>query len=290
MQLQRARVERALRDQLEQRRVATKALQASEPLPDFDLVDVLQKALVLVQSTAAPPSTDADVAANLSDAADSFDENTFYSSNFSTPLSHQVSRLPNENETEAEAMAGSEDSRIHEVSDSEPELVHIAVAQASQVSGPIIPTGPRASPPRQHPPEAAAHLPKNPNLPPRPPSPLGKYNPSHFSHAAGILLGISSQESGEASGSGDSGNTDNEQVTGRRHHPASNQPHGRDGPLRVDSPLVRSHDLSPVAPQPSPHLFFGYVETAARPGTRLASSPRSPSPSCRAQEEPIYRV
>src|ERR1700722_3918033 len=57
IQLQRHRLERALREQVEQRRLSLKAsLQTSESLPDFDLSDVLSKALTIVH-----PSTAADV-------------------------------------------------------------------------------------------------------------------------------------------------------------------------------------------------------------------------------------
>ena len=79
MQLQRQRLERALRDQIEKQRIATKAaLQTSESLPNFDISEVLAKAQALVH-----PSTQAEVQPAMADdtaASDSFDENTFYSS------------------------------------------------------------------------------------------------------------------------------------------------------------------------------------------------------------------
>jgi len=80
IQLQRQRLERALRDQLDHQRLLAKAmLQTSESLPDFDLADVLSKALTIVHPSAAvEPSVDAS-------ASDSFDENTFYSSQHDTP-------------------------------------------------------------------------------------------------------------------------------------------------------------------------------------------------------------
>lgn len=83
MQLQRQRIERALREQLEQQKLATKALlQTSESLPNFDISEVLSKALAIaLPSTAAEdPSAGA-----RSSASDSFDENTFYSSQHDTP-------------------------------------------------------------------------------------------------------------------------------------------------------------------------------------------------------------
>ena len=84
MQLQRQRLERALREQIEQQRLSTKAsLQTSESLPNFDLSEVLSQALAIVQ----PPTTaeaEPSVGAR-SSASDSFDENTFYSSQHDTP-------------------------------------------------------------------------------------------------------------------------------------------------------------------------------------------------------------
>jgi hypothetical protein len=82
MQLQRQRLERGLRDQIEHQRLETKALlQTSESLPSFDLTEVLSKALAIVH-----PSIPADVEPSLdASASDSFDENTFYSSEHNTP-------------------------------------------------------------------------------------------------------------------------------------------------------------------------------------------------------------
>jgi hypothetical protein len=81
IQLQRQRLERALREQIEQQRLATKALlQTSEALPNFDLSEVLSRALEIVH-----PSASAEVASVDTSASDSFDENTFYSSQHDTP-------------------------------------------------------------------------------------------------------------------------------------------------------------------------------------------------------------
>jgi hypothetical protein len=84
IQLQRQRLERALREQIEQQRITAKALlQTSESLPNFDISEVLSKALAIVH-----PSTTADAEPSVgvrSSASDSFDENTFYSSQHDTP-------------------------------------------------------------------------------------------------------------------------------------------------------------------------------------------------------------
>ncbi|KAL6881011.1 hypothetical protein J3F83DRAFT_720678 [Trichoderma novae-zelandiae] len=91
IQLQRQRIERSLRDDIEQRR-ASKQVQA-EPVIEFDLSDVLAKALTLVQATTIPFSANGDLSANHEAASDSFDDNTFYSSKHDTPESNLTSRV-----------------------------------------------------------------------------------------------------------------------------------------------------------------------------------------------------
>lgn len=88
IQLQRQRLERSLRDQIEQQNVARKALlQTSESLPNFDLSEVLSKALAIVHpATTAEAEVSADPSVRPpSTASDSFDENTFYSSQHDSP-------------------------------------------------------------------------------------------------------------------------------------------------------------------------------------------------------------
>lgn len=78
IQLQRQRVERVLREQLEQRKLeARQKASAQEARPDFDVTDVLNKALEIVKPL--PPS-DIHGANGTTVPSDSFDENSFYSS------------------------------------------------------------------------------------------------------------------------------------------------------------------------------------------------------------------
>ncbi|KAL1868963.1 hypothetical protein VTK73DRAFT_3424 [Phialemonium thermophilum] len=121
IQLKRARIERVLKEQVEQRRAPTKAsLQATEPLADFDLADVLSKALALVQSTSATAAQSADDTVANASSSDSFDDNTFYSSQHDTPdLSHSSPR-PND----------SEDDQMRDSSPYEPVLDPSPVAPA----------------------------------------------------------------------------------------------------------------------------------------------------------------
>ncbi|TDZ16607.1 hypothetical protein Cob_v010530 [Colletotrichum orbiculare MAFF 240422] len=85
IQLRRQRLERALRDEVDQRRASQKASSQSEPLVDLDLSDVLSKALTLVQATSSLPANITLAAANNSAASDSFDENSYYSSQHNSP-------------------------------------------------------------------------------------------------------------------------------------------------------------------------------------------------------------
>ncbi|KAJ4270054.1 hypothetical protein NW762_001727 [Fusarium torreyae] len=112
LQLQRQRLERALRDEVEQRRVASKSAAQGEPTLDFDLNEVLTKALKLVQITAGPDPTAAADATNLDNASDSFDDNTFYSSQHNTPSSVLTSRVRNE----------SEEARVPDTSEPQPPM------------------------------------------------------------------------------------------------------------------------------------------------------------------------
>ncbi|KAL2219561.1 hypothetical protein M432DRAFT_611926 [Thermoascus aurantiacus ATCC 26904] len=79
IQLQRQRVERVLRDQLEQKRLeARQRAAAQEAKPDFDVSDVLTKALEIVKPV--PPPSDIHGANGNAVPSESFDENSFYSS------------------------------------------------------------------------------------------------------------------------------------------------------------------------------------------------------------------
>ncbi|BCR88182.1 uncharacterized protein ACHE_40746A [Aspergillus chevalieri] len=78
LQLQRQRVERVLRDQLEQKRLESRQKAAMQDAkPDFDVSDVLNQALELVKPASVNDISTSNVAGAPSD---SFDENSFYSS------------------------------------------------------------------------------------------------------------------------------------------------------------------------------------------------------------------
>ncbi|KAK8011294.1 hypothetical protein PG990_010259 [Apiospora arundinis] len=112
LQQQRQRIEKTLKEELEHRRTASKTTQPAEQEADLDLPDILAKALTLVQATAPP--ADAELAANSSASSDSFDNNTFYSSQHDTPEPFPSS---------PRAHSASEDVPMRETTTSAPEYV-----------------------------------------------------------------------------------------------------------------------------------------------------------------------
>ncbi|MCJ1404509.1 hypothetical protein MMC11_007735 [Xylographa trunciseda] len=76
--LQRQRIERALEEQMQQKRQGNRQrISEQEALPDFDVSEVLSQAQQLVKPIAATESVGAN---GIASSSDSFDENTFYSS------------------------------------------------------------------------------------------------------------------------------------------------------------------------------------------------------------------
>lgn len=235
MQLKRQRLERDLKEQLEQRR------KAPEQLPELDVADIYAKALSAVHATPAR-STD-DTAANASASSDSFDDNSFYSSRHDTPESNMASRLPNE----------SEDEELREGSPYEPELdpepvVPVGQAQPAALppSEPIPPSGPS----QQRPQPIAVAAPGVPTAP--------KVVVPGLSIGASVSTKPPAQPavpvaSGALeSGSEESATTGTDQASNAQDLRWVNERLlNREALARNPSPLVRAHDLSPVAPQPT---------------------------------------
>ncbi|KAG8425378.1 hypothetical protein J3458_002083 [Metarhizium acridum] len=96
LQIQRQRLERAIKEEVEQRRAAKNS--PAELIPDLDLSDVLARALVLAQTTSAPITHGENLTANAETTSDSLDDSTFYSSRHDTPESHLTSRIRNQSE------------------------------------------------------------------------------------------------------------------------------------------------------------------------------------------------
>ncbi|KAJ2896037.1 hypothetical protein MKZ38_005922 [Zalerion maritima] len=220
IRLQRQRIEVELKQEVEQRRGK---LQSLDEMPDFDLSDVLIKALARVQAAALPALADKNnnntaAATNASPSSDSVDDNTFYSSQHDTPESSKSGRQHHPD---------NEDVQMLDDSNYEPHIFDKPV--------PPIPTIPQGSATQR-------------------PSGLRQFTMSGalIPQVAQIpqqaIEVRSSQESGEASGSRDTNSNGTD-------HNADRQNLGRRGLQPAFEPqeprLVRSVDLSPVAPQPS---------------------------------------
>lgn len=255
IQLQRQRLERTLREELDQHRAATKSSHATEALADFDLKDVLIKALQLVQSTATPQTdANANLAANVSGAeSDSFDDNTFYSSKHDTPDSHRTHHIRSE----------SKDEPIHDSPHYEPPMNISSMPIPAQF--PVVAT-PSSTFMNAH--ATSQHQQCQPRVSTiasihrnftSDSMPYGRLPDNIESGRADTRGGvpmqkISSDESGEASRSGDSGPQDSQQASHQqRLEPATQQllQQAFEEQRTSHNPMFRGHNLSPIAPQPS---------------------------------------
>ncbi|KAK3338366.1 hypothetical protein B0H65DRAFT_320409 [Neurospora tetraspora] len=250
IQLQRQRIERSLREDVEQRRVSQKgALQPSEQPADFDIANVLAKALVLVQANAA--QTTDDTVANASASGDSFDDNTFYSSQHGTPDSHhQLARVPTE----------SEDEQMRDGSPYEPELDLEPVAVPAEQPKPALPSAPAAPTnlPIANAQQQQVHSASSSAT--SVPQPFNVNVPGTSSAATSVSRAarqfppseaVSSRDSGPASRSEESTHTGKERGGGSRDLSRVNEQLLRQALGPEGSPVVRAHNLSPFAPQPS---------------------------------------
>ncbi|KAK1755757.1 hypothetical protein QBC47DRAFT_381184 [Echria macrotheca] len=245
LQLHRQRVERALKEQLDQRRVSQRSsIQAPEQLAEFDVGDIMKRAMVLVQSTSAQPTDDA--AANGSASSDSFDDNTFYSSQHDTPSSNNIARLPNESEDEEMRDDG---SPYEPELDPEPPvpsgLLQSSVAQPHKLLQSVL-FQQRQQQFGSSTPDSTAALSQSANIVPG----LSSEATSSSQQYRHFHTGAGSLESGTGSRS-ESGNTGKEQNTDSRALSRVNERLINHASGQQESPVVRAHDLSPVAPQPA---------------------------------------
>ncbi|TFB03784.1 hypothetical protein CCMA1212_004653 [Trichoderma ghanense] len=251
IQLQRQRIERSLRDDIEQRR-ASKQVQA-EPVIEFDLSDVLAKALTLVQATTISFSANGDLSANHEAASDSFDDNTFYSSKHDTPESNLTSRVRHSSD---EAM-GTGDQRPSLPRSHASTSYGNIVASSASVNGHHA-AGPPSRPSTQVP--AAAPAPAPVPAPAPAPAPVP---PLVTTAAASRPQQVRVPGLQILANSGISPATQGPAITARtepvRQLQTETEESG-DSALQYDParpalppqpPVVRNHDLIPVAPQPA---------------------------------------
>ncbi|CCF35980.1 hypothetical protein CH063_01413 [Colletotrichum higginsianum] len=257
IQLQRQRLERALRDEVDQRRASMKAWAQSEPLADFDLSDVLSKALTLVQAAASSSTTaklaTAAAAANTSAASDSFDENSYYSSQHNSPDSSLRSpRAGNDSDAAAQTYMS---SAANQPLEGQAQVQANRTAQAGQP-----PSLPHASATHPQQGQASNSTPSHTRSAPFRIDAALEYsrNPSvgttqRTEGGDNTRVSTSGGGSGNASRSEESGGMDLD-GSADRSVPAAGQQQLRESMLaRQPSPLiqVRAPNISLLAPQPS---------------------------------------
>lgn len=253
IQLQRQRVERSLKEQLEQHRGPKRA---SRQLAELDVADILAKAMSLVLATPLAQPTD-DTAANVSASNESADDDTFYSSRHDTPESNMVSRIPNE----------SEDEEMREGSPYEPELDLSPVVPQPQPA--ILPPSAAASQPQQQ---------LNSGMQAQSASASGVAVPGlsigassstrvHVPQAPAAFAAVQQGSGGRSEDSTQTGSTQ----MGGSHDLARVNERLLNQTLVRDPPLVRGHDLSPLAPQPT-HILPSAIASESQLGAAESSS------------------
>ncbi|KAK3987829.1 hypothetical protein QBC44DRAFT_294223 [Cladorrhinum sp. PSN332] len=214
IQLQRQRLERSLKDEIEQRRI-----KASDQMAELDVADIWAKALTLTQDTLARPTDEPEPAANTSAASDSFDDNTFYSSQHGTPDSQMAARIP---------IPSDDDDEMRDASPYEPQF------DPEPAVGPVYADQPIPGVnTQQKQPEINTSAPAAPFTIP------GVTVPGLSLGAVDNLRAYGHPHESGNTGSGQPSDLArvNERLLGRN---LGQQP----------SPLIRGHDLSPIAPQP----------------------------------------
>jgi hypothetical protein len=228
IQLQRQRLERSLRDEIEQHRV----LRHTEPV--IDLSDVLAKALTLVQATATPFAANRGLTAN--SASDSFDDNTFYSSQYETPESNLTSRV--RRSTDEVMMIDDPRQPQSRPRESTNSGGHVATPlrnypAAGSSSQPSYQAQAQAQAPIAN---ATASRPEKQQVPGLVHIHANSGNPSVTTHGPATATGIQPDRLVE---------------TGHRRPEVSVPQFDRSQPVQPLPPLIRNHDLIPVAPQPA---------------------------------------
>ncbi|OAA32299.1 hypothetical protein AAL_01631 [Moelleriella libera RCEF 2490] len=260
LQLQRQRLEQALRKEVEQRRSAKAAL--SEPTSDLDLSDVLAKALTLVRATMTR-HTDGEGTKVDDNASDSLDASTFYSSRHDTPESHLTSRLCDKSDDVPDTNPVTRDTRPGE-----------SLHQANQQGPPRAPT-----PAAQKKPTVISSQPLTIEMAAQ----VASANP--LAPQISIVPGLNNyvQTPAQPLGVGnppDGGDLIRPNDAHRHNAPAarpdipslaSQSANDTRATSHPPSPLIRNHALQPVAPQPTNPTSIRAL-TAASPAIHEESS------------------
>ena len=227
---QRARVEAELRAQ------ASHAGKQRPGESDFLVDEVLQKARRLEKLFTPPPLAISDItAAGKTAPSDSGDDDTFYSSKFNTPEFGLAARIP--------AASDHDDVSMHDSSDYEPELD--TVPSPKPTAQPLDLRGQQSVPAQQEANPAAA--------------PFSQMSSEAATQILASLVALQAQNATQAVPIPP---PSFQSSTGQRPWQGSSTI-----PPGPPAPVIRTHDLSPVAPQPE-HI------SALAVGTHLPEGPR----------------
>ena len=273
LKLERDKLERALKEEVDQqKRYKFNAAQVESPRDELDVSDIFAKAQALVQAAAAPSvSATANVTNAAADGDSSFDENDYYSSRHETLESRDSGAEQSEPVEAAGADLKMTDKRA--APPAAPGQVGVFQQQP--------PTGPRAD--GYHPPQPARlplpHPPSVPQLPQNPPTsntepqsdiggtnggtPDGRSRQTKALRRSQRLRNMQdSLESGEATQSDTSARLDMYQNPAQQSaSEVEPMEHHRRAP-----PLIRSHNLTPVAPQAAHVSSLVAASSAMVPG------------------------
>lgn len=243
IQLQRQRIERTLRDQVEKQKIeATRQTLAQDANPDFDVASVLEKALEIAKPV---EPTDVQRANRNTTASDSFDENSFYSSR--APDSPQdgdlrpASPLPEHQAHPMEIDDLDADAPVDHPSRTIPaEAGNPHITDQDVDTAPFTVGGKRPSPPKQ--PETASMHPTHPHYLPQDHG--DSYEEPEYS-PPGPDVPFSRRASQDYNRRGmDKRRRGSGRMSGRGQN-------GRRSMSPRDVRVVRNHITSPAAPQPS---------------------------------------
>ncbi|KAK6819771.1 hypothetical protein PG987_016254 [Apiospora arundinis] len=252
LQQQRQRIEKTLKEELEHRRTASKTTQPAEQEADLDLPDILAKALTLVQATAPP--ADAELAANSSASSDSFDNNTFYSSQHDTPEPFPSS--PRAHSAPANTQSTAKASASFTASNDISRPNHLA-----QNTRPYMGTADTTS---------------FPGL-----ALQGQDRSVYPQYGAGFLSD-GRMETGDqvqpmlisSNGSGSTSRSDDRNDIDERNGPKQQRQAGL--VAQREPPFIRSHDLQPYAPQPAHVSPLATSRQPAMPDPEISILPGAP--------------
>ncbi|UNI21780.1 hypothetical protein JDV02_007736 [Purpureocillium takamizusanense] len=251
LMLQRQRLERALKDEVDRRR-GPRASQAEKQNAELDLSDVLSKAQALVPAVQDPPPPTATATAaaatmpaedgltdNKDAESDSFDDDTFYSSQHETPQSHMASRVRNASEAAHSPTV---------VAREPPPPAQAAPQQPPGQQPTTLPGQPTANAVRRVDAQPIS-LANAPTAAPQPRVVPGLNNYIGVEEASTRF--VQAPTSGEQSLSDDSAHMDYEPPEAEDNMSCVAQRIDSYMEMHPPSPHIRSHALQPLAPQPS---------------------------------------